>query len=338
MNPPRTSSRWLRGLEPRPGRPARVGRKSFRRSGDHRGREVSGAPVPDGRVREPGVATRAGGRGPAVFAFARGQSPPGWETEKVTQLAQTGRSSRACSTDSVDARGRRVCGPTLGGGARGGGVRPRGSGDGGRARRPGDRGYSSGIGRGLGHRERRRLRHLEPLRPEHPVRDPACRLVEGARPRARPSRPSSAPSRGRRRSRRRGRLPIQKSASPDSPGPFTAQPRTATSKCLGVGRAAAPRRASARLLRRPTLSRPHDGHAISTGPRSRRPSAFSTSHATLTSFAGSAVRLTRTVSPMPSNEQGPESDGALDRAGRHGGPASVTPRWSGYGTLAESLR
>ena len=85
------------------------------------------------------------------------------------------------------------------------------------------------------------------------------------------------------------------------------------------------------------MSRPHDGHAIITGPRSRRPSAFRISQATSTSLTGSAVSETRSVSPMPSARSAPIPTALLIEPANVV-PASVTPRWSGYGTLSESIR
>ena len=74
-----------------------------------------------------------------------------------------------------------------------------------------------------------------------------------------------------------------------------------------------------------------------TGPRSRRPSAFRISHATSTSLTGSAVSETRTVSPIPSASSEPIPTALLIEPA-NGVPASVTPRWSGYGTFAASIR
>src|SRR5262249_4560242 len=87
----------------------------------------------------------------------------------------------------------------------------------------------------------------------------------------------------------------------------------------------------------PTLSRPQLGHAIITGPRSRRPRAFRISNAVLTSSTGSAVSDTRIVSPMPSTRSAPMPTADLIEP-EYGGPASVTPRCSGYGTRSESIR
>ena len=61
------------------------------------------------------------------------------------------------------------------------------------------------------------------------------------------------------------------------------------------------------------------------------------SHATSTSFTGSAVSETRSVSPMPSASSEPIPT-ALLIAPANSVPASVTPRWSGYGTFAASIR
>src|SRR5439155_3654898 len=87
----------------------------------------------------------------------------------------------------------------------------------------------------------------------------------------------------------------------------------------------------------PTLSRPQEGQAIMIGPRSRRPSAFRISYAVRTSSTGSAVRETRIVSPMPSTSSAPIPTALLIEP-EYGVPASVTPRWSGYGTLDASSR
>ena len=61
------------------------------------------------------------------------------------------------------------------------------------------------------------------------------------------------------------------------------------------------------------------------------------SQATSTSLTGSAVSETRIVSPIPSISSEPIPT-ALLIAPANGVPASVTPRWSGYGTLSESIR
>src|SRR5436190_73842 len=128
---------------------------------------------------------------------------------------------------------------------------------------------------------------------------------------------------------------MPKSASPASPGPLTAHPITATSNACGYFTS----RSSTTRARfsTPTLSLPHDGHAIITGPRSRRPSALRISHATSTSFTGSAVSETRIVSPMPSMSRAPIPTALLIEPA-NGVPASVTPRCRGYGTRAASIR
>src|SRR5437868_370292 len=73
------------------------------------------------------------------------------------------------------------------------------------------------------------------------------------------------------------------------------------------------------------------------GPRSRRPSDFKISHATRTSSTGSAVSETRIVSPIPSTSSAPMPTALLIEPA-YGVPASVTPRCSGYGTFADSIR
>ena len=73
------------------------------------------------------------------------------------------------------------------------------------------------------------------------------------------------------------------------------------------------------------------------GPRSRRPSAFRISNAVLISSTGSAVSETRIVSPIPSTSSAPMPTALLIEP-ENGVPASVTPRWSGYGTFSESIR
>ena len=62
-------------------------------------------------------------------------------------------------------------------------------------------------------------------------------------------------------------------------------------------------------------SRPHVGHAIRTGPRSRSFSALRISQATLTSSSAWNVESEmRIVSPIPSASSVPEADGGLQRA------------------------
>ena len=166
--------------------------------------------------------------------------------------------------------------------------------------------------RGLGHHERGRLRQLEPLRPHHPAGDPAVDLVEElvhedvgrdllehAPVRVDEARLTAArdPEVG---VARLARAVDRAAHDGDLEG-------------LRVRREPRPPPASARF-QTPTLSRPHEGQAIMTGPRSRRPSAFRISQATLTSSTGSAVSETRIVSPIPSMRRRAHADSALDRA------------------------
>src|SRR5215210_7299685 len=84
--------------------------------------------------------------------------------------------------------------------------------------------------------------------------------------------------------------------------------------------------------------RPHVGHAIRTGPRSRSLSALRISQATLTSSSAWKVdRLMRIVSPMPSASSVPSPTADLSDPD-HFVPASVTPRCSGYGMRSASRR
>ena len=76
-------------------------------------------------------------------------------------------------------------------------------------------------------------------------------------------------------------------------------------------------------------SRPHVGHAISTGPRSRSFSALRISQATLTSSSAWKVESEmRTVSPTPSASSVPSPTADLSDPD-HFVPASVMPRWIG---------
>ena len=131
-----------------------------------------------------------------------------------------------------------------------------------------------------------------------PALDPAVDLVEELVDQDVRRRPSSAPGRARRRSRRRGRPRSRSRRRPPPPARSRRSPSPRPRTPAGTSR----RRSSTTTARlsTPTLSRPHDGHAIITGPRSRSPSAFRISQATSTSFTGSAVSETRIVSPIPS--------------------------------------
>ena len=76
-------------------------------------------------------------------------------------------------------------------------------------------------------------------------------------------------------------------------------------------------------------SRPHVGHAISTGPRSRSLSALRISHATLTSSSAWKVESEiLIVSPTPSASRVPSPTADLSEPD-HFVPASVMPRWIG---------
>ena len=142
--------------------------------------------------------------------------------------------------------------------------------------------------------------------------DPAVDLEEELVDEESRRRPSSAPARARTGSRRRGRPAMPKSASPASPGPFTAQPITATSNACGYAFS----RSSTTTARfsTPTLSRPQDGQAIITGPRSRRPSALRISQATSTSSHGIGGERDAERVADPVREQRADPDRALDRA------------------------
>src|SRR5262249_56788073 len=117
---------------------------------------------------------------------------------------------------------------------------------------------------------------------------------------------------------------------PASPGPLTAQPSTATSKCCGYSCSRSSTRSAS--IWTPTLSRPHDGHAIITGPRSRRPSALRISNATLTSSTGSAGSGTPPASPPPAASNGALPTPPLVRP-PEGGPPSGPPAGGGDGRL-----
>ena len=85
-------------------------------------------------------------------------------------------------------------------------------------------------------------------------------------------------------------------------------------------------------------SRPQVGQAISTGPRSRSPSALRISQATLTSSSAWKVeRLIRIVSPTPSASRVPSPTADFSDPD-HFVPASVIPRWIGYSIFEASSR
>src|SRR5882757_9109375 len=85
-------------------------------------------------------------------------------------------------------------------------------------------------------------------------------------------------------------------------------------------------------------SRPQVGQAIRTGPRSRSCNALRISQATLTSSSAWKVESEiRIVSPTPSASSVPRpTDDFSDPD--HLVPASVIPRWIGYGTFSASRR
>src|SRR4051812_9895141 len=85
-------------------------------------------------------------------------------------------------------------------------------------------------------------------------------------------------------------------------------------------------------------SRPQVGQAMRTGPRSRSFSALRISHATLTSSSAWKVESEiRIVSPTPSASSVPRPTADLSEPD-HFVPASVMPRWSGYGIRSASSR
>src|SRR5229473_3631725 len=84
--------------------------------------------------------------------------------------------------------------------------------------------------------------------------------------------------------------------------------------------------------------RPHVGHAIRSGPRSRSFSALRISQATLTSSSAWKVESEiLIVSPIPSANSVPKPTEDF-REPDHFVPASVIPRCSGYGIRADSRR
>ena len=96
---------------------------------------------------------------------------------------------------------------------------------------------------------------------------------------------------------------MPRSASRDSPGPFTTHPMTATE--IGALTVASLRETSSAIPMRLTWQRPHVGQLTSSGCSRRMPSEDSRSHATLTSSTGSAVSERRMVSPMPCSSRMP---------------------------------
>ena len=129
---------------------------------------------------------------------------------------------------------------------------------------------------------------------------------------------------------------IPKSACDASPIPFTAQPSTATS--IGSVYASSRDSISATTESMSNCRRPQVGQAISTGPRSRICSALRISQATFTSSSAWKVeRLIRIVSPTPSASSVPRPTADLSDPD-HFVPASVIPRWIGYGIRSARRR
>src|SRR5580658_2020688 len=84
--------------------------------------------------------------------------------------------------------------------------------------------------------------------------------------------------------------------------------------------------------------RPQVGQAIRSGPRSRSFNALRISHATLTSSSAWKVDSEiRIVSPIPSASSVPRPTADFSDPD-HLVPASVTPRWRGYGIRSDSSR
>src|SRR5215475_12896602 len=126
-----------------------------------------------------------------------------------------------------------------------------------------------------------------------------------------------------------------RSASRASPGPFTTQPMTATRSGAGNPSSAAVTWSAS--VYTSTWARPHDGHETISSPRSRRPSDSRIAEPTLTSSTGGADSDTRIVSPMPSASNAPNATDDL-MVPWNAGPASVTPRCSGYSQASASCR
>ena len=84
-----------------------------------------------------------------------------------------------------------------------------------------------------------------------------------------------------------------------------------------------------------TWARPHDGQETMSSFRGRRLRDSRILVPTLTSSAGGADRETRMVSPMPSLSSAPKATDDLMVPWK-AGPASVTPRCSGYSQASAS--
>lgn len=116
-------------------------------------------------------------------------------------------------------------------------------------------------------------------------------------------------------------IPI--SASLASPGPFTAQPRTAT--LIGAFILEIYSSTSLAMLIRSISIRPQVGHEMSVAALEAKPKDFRSSLATFTSSTGSALSEMRMVFPMPLLKMAP-SPAALFTVPANSVPDSVIPR------------
>ena len=129
---------------------------------------------------------------------------------------------------------------------------------------------------------------------------------------------------------------MPRSAWRASPGPFTTQPMTAT--WSGIWRDSKASMACEAMENTSTSARPQLGQAIrSTLRRSRRPIASSNCRPARASSTGSAVSEYLMVSPIPSASRAAMP--AVDLTSpTGGGPASVTPRCSGWSVTSAKRR
>ena len=128
---------------------------------------------------------------------------------------------------------------------------------------------------------------------------------------------------------------IPRSASRASPGPFTTQPITAI--CKGSFLSSNAFIALLATSITSTSALPQLGHAMrSTFLRSRNPSASSNWRPARASSTGSAVRLYRMVSPIPSKRSVAIPAVAFTKPAG-GGPASVTPKCKGMSVASASI-
>lgn len=106
---------------------------------------------------------------------------------------------------------------------------------------------------------------------------------------------TTCPLRNNSPSPRAPAIPI--SASRASPGPFTAQPSTAT--LIGTCSVEMYSSTSLAMLIKSISIRPQVGQEISVAALDARPNDFNSSRATFTSSTGSALNEIRSVFPMP---------------------------------------